>query len=139
MLQEKYKRHWKIYNTIIIAVVILTSFPRVFQAITAGLDSSWMYALNKFFAEGYVYGNDIVFTYGPLGWLFSISNIGNNMLLGMCFWSIILGMHGLLLYQYLFIIKKDNYIIFTVVSLLLFAISDNQLLRQEVPDTIKFL
>lgn len=127
MLQEKYKRHWKIYNTIIIAVVILTSFPRVFQAITAGLDSSWMYALNKFFAEGYVYGNDIVFTYGPLGWLFSISNIGNNMLLGMCFWSIILGMHGLLLYQYLFIIKKDNYIIFTVVSLLLFAISDNQL------------
>ena len=33
---------------------------------TAGLDGSWPYALNEAIARGYVFGRDVIFTFGPL-------------------------------------------------------------------------
>lgn len=34
-----------------------------------GLDASWAWSLNYFFSNSYIFGRDIVFTYGPIGWL----------------------------------------------------------------------
>ena len=36
---------------------------------STGLDSSWQMALGRFFQEGRQFGTDVVFTYGPLGWI----------------------------------------------------------------------
>jgi hypothetical protein len=33
----------------------------------ANLDSSWMYAMNEILARGLVFGRDFIFTFGPLG------------------------------------------------------------------------
>ncbi len=33
---------------------------------TGGIDGSWPYGLNEAIARGYVFGRDVVFTFGPL-------------------------------------------------------------------------
>ena len=33
---------------------------------TGGVDGSWPYALNEAIARGYVFGRDLIFTFGPL-------------------------------------------------------------------------
>ncbi|GJH02913.1 hypothetical protein [Paraburkholderia terrae] len=37
----------------------------------SGLDPSWRYALNEAVQRGYVFGQDLIFTFGPLGSVFS--------------------------------------------------------------------
>jgi hypothetical protein len=37
----------------------------------AGLDASWRYALNEAVAEGRVFGQEVIFTFGPLGSVFT--------------------------------------------------------------------
>lgn len=39
----------------------------------SGLDASWVYALNEAVAQGFVFGRDIVFTFGPYSFLYSWS------------------------------------------------------------------
>jgi hypothetical protein len=49
-----------------LAAVALPSPPRTWGA---GLDASWVHALNMAHRDGLVFGRDIVWTYGPLGYL----------------------------------------------------------------------
>ncbi len=44
-----------------------------------GLDESWAWALNAATQTGYIFGKDVVFTYGPLGFLMSPRPIGHNL------------------------------------------------------------
>jgi hypothetical protein len=39
------------------------------RTVVDGLDSGWAFALNAFHASGLQFGHDIIFTYGPLGFL----------------------------------------------------------------------
>src|ERR1700722_13592891 len=41
-----------------------------------GLDVSWKYTLNTALAQGQVWGKDIIYTYGPLGFLATRCGIG---------------------------------------------------------------
>lgn len=43
-----------------------------------GLDASWQIALTKAHEEGFQWGEDIIFTYGPFGYLFAGSLVGEN-------------------------------------------------------------
>jgi hypothetical protein len=52
-----------------LAVSILT-LPLGIVIIEAGLDNSWLIGLNMAFSRGMQFGKDIVFTFGPLGFLF---------------------------------------------------------------------
>jgi hypothetical protein len=47
-------------------------------AVRPGLDESWAWALNAVTQSGYIFGRDVVFTYGPLGFLMSPRPIGRN-------------------------------------------------------------
>ena len=47
--------------------------------VVSGLDASWVYAVNKFFSQGRLWGKNIIFTYGPLGWLFAFCNVDVNL------------------------------------------------------------
>jgi hypothetical protein len=38
---------------------------------SAGLDASWVFVLHHAFAEGWQWGKDIVFTFGPLGFMYA--------------------------------------------------------------------
>lgn len=54
------------------------------QGISWGLDISWGYALSKAAAEKLIFGRDIIFTYGPFGYL------TNGVVLKQNFWVIII-------------------------------------------------
>lgn len=45
---------------------------------TPGLDSSWQMVLGYATAHGLQFGSDIVFTYGPLGYLMAATNLGEH-------------------------------------------------------------
>ncbi|MBV8351256.1 MAG: hypothetical protein JOZ21_03155, partial [Verrucomicrobia bacterium] len=51
--------------TVLLIMPLSPSFPGV------GLDLSWEYALNEAVARHLVFGRDIVFTLGPLGFVFA--------------------------------------------------------------------
>lgn len=54
-----------IYLWIALAVIPLPP-----QVLGTGLDPSWAYALNLAHVDSFVFGRDVVFTFGPLGYLF---------------------------------------------------------------------
>jgi hypothetical protein len=55
-------------------------------SIDVGLDPSWNYAINFLPNSGFIFGRDVVFTYGPLGYLLTTSNIGQNVIYATIFW-----------------------------------------------------
>lgn len=62
------------------------AFPRPNEP---GLDASWRMALGRLFVEGAQHGRDVVFTYGPLGFIMGRTYSGIQ------FWTIILGQAAL--------------------------------------------
>ena len=64
----------------------LAAFPGTYHAIgPRGLDPSWHWAVNAAAGEGLVFGRDLVFTYGPLGYLLAPLDIGSNLLVANLF------------------------------------------------------
>ncbi|SCY22278.1 hypothetical protein SAMN02910292_01115 [Lachnospiraceae bacterium XBB2008] len=59
------------------------------------LDPSWRYFLNIAGEEGYKFGTDVFFTYGPLGYLCYMINTGNGIRfwLGVAIWCLIFALH----------------------------------------------
>ncbi|MBQ7516063.1 MAG: hypothetical protein IJS96_07240 [Schwartzia sp.] len=57
-------------------------FPFAIHPTRNGLDPSWQYELNLIPGSGLVFGRDLLFNYGPLGYLFLPQPIGDNV-----FWS----------------------------------------------------
>jgi hypothetical protein len=58
--------------TVFYAVMLLAAWqPQFFstETVRSGLDSGWAFALHAFHAKGLQHGRDVVFTYGPLGFL----------------------------------------------------------------------
>jgi len=76
-----------IYGTIAIAYLFLVNFPGSYMPILSGpdVDGSWNYALNYLPYSSYLFGRDVVFTYGPLGFLIRPQNIGSNLAFGLAF------------------------------------------------------
>ena len=56
-------------TAIIAAVIFLIAVPSMPFTPGAGLDSSWIFGINIGHSERMVFGRDIIFTYGPLGYL----------------------------------------------------------------------
>jgi hypothetical protein len=48
-------------------------------ALKPGLDESWAWALNAVTQTGFLFGKDVVFTYGPLGFLMAPRPLGHNL------------------------------------------------------------
>lgn len=68
-----------------IAAVIfagILTFP--FEALplgSPGIDSGWQWVVNIAADHDWIFGQDVVFTYGPLGWLASPQDVGHHLLL----------------------------------------------------------
>ncbi len=54
---------------VMLGVIFVIAAPSVPFAFITGLDSSWVYGINMGHSAGMIFGRDIVFTYGPLGYL----------------------------------------------------------------------
>ena len=57
----------------------LATAPTVYLALTGDIDSSWMCGIHKAKLLGLVFGRDIVFTYGPLGYLLYPVYVGRSL------------------------------------------------------------
>jgi len=95
-------------STILLYLIIfIFTFPKTGFYIAPGLDPSWKYAFNHFFANNIQIGKDVLFTYGPLGFLLFPQPIGNNLEIGIFFIFIT---HAVLissgLYTILFVLKS---------------------------------
>lgn len=53
--------------------------PRYIDYIRSGLDPSWVYVINVANRSGWTFGEDILFTHGPLGFLSSTCGVGRNI------------------------------------------------------------
>src|SRR6185295_12222702 len=71
---------WSLLYFLLVACIF--TFP---EMPGAGLDPSWRMALGYMFDHGMQFGRDVVFTYGPLGFIMS------NTFSGVQFWSLIAG------------------------------------------------
>jgi hypothetical protein len=66
------------------------------QPNVVGLDPSWAYAISRAAADGLIFGKDIIFTYGPLGYLVAGATLKQNffvilafrILVNLAFWII---------------------------------------------------
>lgn len=57
------------------------------------LDDSWRYFLNVINPQGYIFGRDVFFTYGPLGYVCYMMNLPGNhgyFVFGVILWSLII-------------------------------------------------
>ncbi len=85
----------------LVATIVLLALPVPVTPVVPGLDSSWIWLMNRFAGEP-VFGKDFVFTYGPLGFLIAPQGWGMNVALGMAtniFFSLLFGWMVLLLHR----------------------------------------
>lgn len=69
-------------------VFLVATFPAIGHPITAGLDPSWIYGMNRLFADGAAFGRDIFFTYGPLFPLTYAQPVGETITASLVFMTV---------------------------------------------------
>jgi hypothetical protein len=74
---------------IVVAAFAVASFPGDYRPISTGLDPSWIYAINRLPHTDFRFGADVVFSYGPLGYLLTPVDIGTNVLQAGLSWVVI--------------------------------------------------
>jgi hypothetical protein len=70
----------------VLAYYTIAQWPGGYSPIAAGLDESWMYAMNVLFNAGPVFGREVSFTYGPLGFLLAPRAVDGNLTRALLFW-----------------------------------------------------
>ncbi|MDQ3918799.1 MAG: hypothetical protein M3348_10010 [Acidobacteriota bacterium] len=96
--------------------LFVSQFPGGYNPIATGLDPSWRYALNALHQSGQLFGRDVVFTFGPLGYLLNPVNLGADLIQTILFRLLL---HGLLvgtLCYYLFWRRKAVPVIIFVIG-----------------------
>lgn len=69
-----------------VAYLLLAQFPFVADTARPGLDGSWVVGVNELIGSPYHFGRDVVYTYGPLGFLLAPLQVGHNPALAEAFW-----------------------------------------------------
>lgn len=72
----------------VIGYLVIATFPAEFRPIAPGLDPSWVYAINELPYTGAIFGLDVVFSFGPLGYLIIPVDIGSNLFQAGVLWVI---------------------------------------------------
>jgi len=110
------------YPSLLFIIIFILSFPKIGGPVSAGLGPSFEFALNYFFLKHIQMGRDIIFTYGPLGFLIFPKPVGHNLLISVIVISL-LKIAFLLSFLYLhFLIKKPNTFLSKLGFLVIFAI-----------------
>ena len=89
-----------VFCCIVVAIAALT-LPSPVRPVSPGLDPSWEWLMNRFAGER-VFGEDFVFTYGPLGFLIAPQLYGVNVAIGMAvnfFFSVLFGYLVILIHR----------------------------------------
>jgi len=78
---------------IVIGILVAATFvtlPHVYRPLgPPGIDPGWQWAVNYAQQEGWIFGKDIVFTYGPLAFLMVPLDAGHNLVVANVFYMIV--------------------------------------------------
>lgn len=66
--------------------LLLAQFPGARDAARPSLDGSWVIGVNELVGSPYHFGADVVYTYGPLGFLLAPLPMGHNLAWAQLFW-----------------------------------------------------
>jgi hypothetical protein len=77
--------------------LVVASFPLLELRSRGGLEASWVYGINAFTGQGFVFGRDLNFTYGPLGFLLVPFHYGHHLLFAALARAVVQLIFGLLL------------------------------------------
>ena len=86
-------------------IVMMVTFQSIEQPLNFDLDISWQYAINYFTAHKIIFGHQVYFTYGPLGFLFQTLPIKGNLLISLVVHVLI---RLLLIYNLFLVIAKTT-------------------------------
>lgn len=116
-------RNWYLYGTIAIVYLVYVTFPGYYLSISAGLDNSWAYAINYLPNSSYLVGRDVVFSWGPLGYLLNPQNLVNNIINSMIFLVAMHSLFALSLFYFLYRAKRKlQVIVFAASYLTIYAL-----------------
>lgn len=106
----------KQYKTQILLIAYgILSMPVFFASMKNGIDESWAYALNRLTSLNNIkFGKDIVFTYGPLGFLSNPMYINGNIVLATFIYIAMWASTMVLFYK---LLKKNNNVYVILLSL----------------------
>jgi hypothetical protein len=85
-LEERRRRRRTVALSLLVGAFAVASFPGDFRPIASGLDPSWIYAINRLPHTEFRFGADVVFSYGPLGYLLVPVDIGSNLAQAVVSW-----------------------------------------------------
>jgi hypothetical protein len=74
----------------LLAYTLVLIVPCSFQGTLPFLDSSWGYDLNYYLHSRFHFGHDLVFSYGPLGFLTNPAHVGNDIQIAACVHAVFL-------------------------------------------------
>lgn len=79
----RYSMLSKLHKIIAVFLIVFGTYPISIELISTNVDNSGMYFLNVMGEMGTKFGTDVMFTYGPLGFLYKTECIGNNALISL--------------------------------------------------------
>ena len=80
MIKKLFSNNTALYLIYSLLFGILFLFNANLYKIEQGIDYSWIFSINYAFANHFLWGKNLVFTYGPYGFLIFPKNISNNFL-----------------------------------------------------------
>lgn len=98
------------------------------------LDDSWRYFLNVAGHEGYVFGKDVFFTYGPLGYLCYMMNLPDNgkwFALGVAIWVVVVLVYIFLLIKLFMLYKKGAVSLLSIITSSVLAVGSYIVLERD--------
>jgi hypothetical protein len=103
-----------------ILYLFIVRFPGPYIYYGVGIDYSWHYGINYFAHSKYVFGRDVAFTYGPLGYLLVPEDMGPNLIEALSFG---LALHVLLVIILLFYALKQKKVLPVVLFVLCYTLA----------------
>jgi hypothetical protein len=106
---------------LVVLYLLIALFPGISSFNMPELDTSWYYALSFLPQSGYTFGQDVFFTYGPLGYLLTPMPVGNSYNQGMAFRLVLHLLLGVLLGCYWWQTKNWRHVCVFVAAYLILA------------------
>jgi hypothetical protein len=108
----------------VIAAIFLFTFPRLEPDFGAGLDTSYVWALNHLFANNYDKLVELIYPYGPLGFLKMPVPVSSNLLIGLLSFSVLKILFICALLNVFFSIKTVNKAVSVLLTLIISYFAD---------------
>lgn len=88
---------------ICVALLIFYAFPYTASTMIAGQESSWAFMMNFAIERGWKFGRDLFFPYGPLNFLITPYNIGNQLYWSIAIYTMLYALYG---YMVIALVKR---------------------------------